>query len=110
MMKLLFTGASGFLGNNIRAVLEKQYEIVHSIGLTDDNDVKCNLAKEVPPIDTAYDMVLHAAGKAHVEPKTEVERQAFYDVNYQGTINLCKAVQSFLYRQSRYMAARVGIT
>lgn len=93
MKKLLFTGASGFLGYNIRPILEKSYE-VHTIGLTDDDDIKINMAKEVPQINTHYDVVLHAAGKAHVIPKTEEEKQVFFDVNYQGTINLCKALEN----------------
>lgn len=92
MKKLLFTGASGFLGCNIRPILEKNYD-VHTIGLTDNDDIKINLAKEIPPINTHYDVVLHACGKAHVVPKTEAEKQAFYDVNYQGTVNLCKALE-----------------
>ena len=93
MRKLLFTGASGFLGYNIRPILEKTYD-VHTIGLTDDDDIKINMAKEVPPINTHYDVVLHAAGKAHVVPKTEAEAQVFYEVNYQGTVNLCKALEN----------------
>lgn len=93
MKKLLFTGASGFLGYNIRPILEKTYD-VHTIGLTDDDDIKFNIAKEVPPINTHYDVVLHAAGKAHTVPKTEAEKQVFYDVNYQGTVNLCKALEN----------------
>lgn len=92
MKKLLFTGASGFLGYNIRPIIEKSYD-VHTIGLTDDDDIKINMAKEVPPINTHYDVVLHAAGKAHTVPKTEAEKQVFYDVNYQGTINLCTALE-----------------
>ena len=93
MKKLLFTGASGFLGYNIRPILEKSYD-VHTIGLTDDDDIKINMAKEVPPINTHYDVVLHAAGKAHTVPKSEAEKQVFYDVNYQGTVNLCKALEN----------------
>jgi len=92
MKKLLFTGASGFLGYNIRPILEKTYD-VHTIGLTDDDDIKINMAKEVPPINTHYDVVLHAAGKAHTVPKTEEEKQVFYDVNYIGTIHLCDALE-----------------
>lgn len=92
MEKLLFTGASGFLGNNIRPILEKVYDI-HTIGLTDDDDIKINMAKEVPPINTHYDVVLHAAGKAHTVPRTEEEKQVFYDVNYIGTIHLCDALE-----------------
>lgn len=93
MDKLLFTGASGFLGHCTLPIFYKTYEVVHTIGLSDDDDIKFNLAKEVPPINTHYDIVLHACGKAHVVPKTEAEKQAFYDVNYQGTVNLCTALE-----------------
>jgi len=92
MKKLLFTGASGFIGYNIRPLLVKNYD-VHTIGLTDDDDIKFNLAKGEPPINTHYDLVLHAAGKAHTVPKTDAEKQVFYDVNYQGTANLCTALE-----------------
>lgn len=92
MKKLLFTGASGFLGYNIRPILERNYD-VHTIGLTDDDDIKINMAKEVPPINSHYDVVLHAAGKAHTVPKTEAEKKMFYDVNYIGTIHLCNALE-----------------
>lgn len=93
MKKLLFTGASGFLGYNIRPILEKSFD-VHTIGLTDEDDIKINMAKEVPPINTHYDVVLHAAGKAHVVPKTEAEKKVFFDVNFQGTVNLCTALEN----------------
>lgn len=93
MRKLLFTGGSGFVGYNIRPILEKTYD-VHTLGLEENDDIKFDLAKEVPPINTHYAVVLHAAGKAHVVPKTEEEKQAFIEVNYQGTINLCKALEN----------------
>lgn len=91
MRKLLFTGASGFLGYNIRPILEENYDVT-TIGLTDNDDIKINMAKEVPSIDTHFDVVLHAAGKAHTVPKTEEEKQVFFDVNYNGTVNLCSAL------------------
>lgn len=92
MQKLLFTGASGFLGNNIRPILERTYD-VHTIGLADTDDIKFNIAESVPPINTHYDAVLHAAGKAHSVPKSGAEAQVFYDVNYSGTVNLCAALE-----------------
>ena len=91
-MKLLFTGGTGFLGKNVRPILEKQYEVT-TCGITPEDLVKANLAKEVPTLPERYDIVLHACGKAHVVPKTETEKQAFYDVNYQGTKNLCAALE-----------------
>src|SRR5690554_2271535 len=90
-MKLLFTGASGFLGQNVKSVLETQYE-VKTLGLAGDNIV-ANIATNVPEITETFDVVLHAAGKAHVIPKTKNEKDDFFNVNYQGTVNLCKALE-----------------
>ena len=93
MNKLLFTGASGFLGYNILPILHKEYETVHTMGLGQEDDIKINLAKEVPAINTHYDIVFHACGKAHVVPRIPEEEKAFYDVNYEGTCNLCAALE-----------------
>lgn len=91
-MKVLFTGASGFLGNNVRPILEEMYD-VETVGLTLQDSYTVNIAKEVPKMCARYDIVLHAAGKAHSVPKTEAEKQLFFDVNLQGTKNLCAALE-----------------
>lgn len=92
MEKLLFTGGTGFLGKNVMPILEEKYEVT-TCGITPEDMIKANLAKEVPVFPEKYDVVLHACGKAHVVPKTEEEKQAFFDVNYQGTVNLCTALE-----------------
>lgn len=92
MKKLLFTGGTGFLGKNVMPLLIQEYEVT-TCGITPDDMIKANLAKEVPELPEKYDVVLHACGKAHVVPQTEEEKKAFYDVNYQGTINLCTALE-----------------
>ena len=93
MANLLFTGASGFLGYNIKPILYKEYEVIHTLGLTTDDDIRVNLAKEVPPINTHDEVVLHACGKAHSVPRTAAEEKVFYDVNLEGTRNLCQALE-----------------
>lgn len=92
-MKLLFTGASGFLGHNIMPLLRESFDGVRTMGLTDQDDYNVNIATTVADIAEPFDVVLHAAGKAHVVPKTEEEKKSFFDVNYQGTVNLCKALE-----------------
>lgn len=92
MEKLLFTGGTGFLGKNVMPILTQKYEVT-TCGITSDDMIKANLAKEVPALSDRYDVVLHACGKAHVVPKTEAEKKTFYDVNYQGTVNLCSALE-----------------
>ena len=92
MRKLLFTGGTGFVGKNVMPLLVQQYEIT-TCGITSDDMINADLAKEVPKLPEKYDVVLHACGKAHVVPETEEEKKSFYDVNYQGTVNLCAALE-----------------
>jgi len=92
MHKLLFTGSSGFLGHNLKPLLNSTYR-VKTLGLTDTDDIRVNLATSIPKIEESFDVILHAAGKAHSIPKTEEEKKAFFDVNYQGTVNLCNALE-----------------
>lgn len=91
-MNLLFTGASGFLGINIAPLLREIYN-VDTVGLLPTDKYQVDLAKESPRLSKSYDVVLHAAGKAHIIPKTDQEKDAFFDVNYQGTVNVCRALE-----------------
>lgn len=92
MKTLLFTGGTGFLGFNCKPILEKEY-VITTCGITDRDDIRSDLSKEVPSLPEKYDVVLHACGKAHIVPRTEDEKRAFYDVNYQGTVNLCLGLE-----------------
>lgn len=92
MKNLLFTGASGFLGDNIFLILKELY-VVNTLGLRADDYYRVNMATQEPNLEHSYDIVLHAAGKAHSVPKTEAEKKIFFDVNLQGTKNLCAALE-----------------
>ena len=91
-MTLLFTGASGFLGNNIIHLLNGTYNII-SVGLSPQDNYLVDIATDIPTFTDAFDVVFHAAGKAHSVPKTEAEKRLFFDVNLQGTKNLCTALE-----------------
>ena len=91
-MTLLFTGASGFLGSNIIHLLNGTYNII-SVGLSPQDTYLVDIATDIPTITDAIDVVFHAAGKAHSVPKTEAEERLFFDVNLQGTKNLCTALE-----------------
>ena len=92
MESLLLTGASGFLGNNILPILKERYEVT-TLGHLPVDDLTVNLAKDVPELPKRFDVVLHAAGKAHVVPKTPEEEKLFYDIKFEGTKHLFKALE-----------------
>lgn len=92
-MNLLFSGASGFLGHNILPLLKNKYT-VKTVGLTSLDNYIVNLSTDIPKFIEKQDIVLHAAGKAHSIPKTEKEKQLFFDINLQGTKNLCTALEN----------------
>ncbi|MDO1514303.1 NAD(P)-dependent oxidoreductase [Maribacter confluentis] len=89
-MNVLLTGATGFLGANILHHFTNMGHHVETIGRSQENDIIADLATFNKPLNTKYDLVIHAAGKAHVIPKTHAEEKLFYDVNLEGTKNLLK--------------------
>lgn len=107
MKQILLTGSSGFLGKNILPELQKNYS-VSALDLQNAS-YTCNLSKEVPDLKESFDIVLHAAGKAHSVPTTEAEAQLFFDVNYQGTVNLCKALEKAGIPQSFVFISTVAV-
>ena len=92
MNSLLFTGSSGFLGTNLKPWLQEKY-LVKTMGLGTNDDYNIDIAETIPEITEKFDVILHAAGKAHMVPKTEEENNMFFDINFKGTVNLCKALE-----------------
>ena len=95
-MRILITGASGFLGSYILAHLNSVGIEFLTIGRSSANDVFCDLKYEVPQIgvDEMFDMVVHNAGMAHIVPKNEPQVKHFFEVNVGGTKNLLAALES----------------
>jgi nucleoside-diphosphate-sugar epimerase len=90
-MEILVTGANGFLGKAIVKELEKDNKLF-CLSRSSGN-YQILLEREVPEFKQSFDLVIHAAGKAHSVPKTESERKQFYDVNVIGTQNLLKGLE-----------------
>lgn len=92
-MKVLLTGATGFLGKYIYNALNKEMSVITMARSNGDFniDLSANVPNDLPEID----IVIHNAGKAHSVPKTEAEQQEFYDVNIQGTKNLLEALSKY---------------
>ncbi len=94
--KCLLTGYPGYLGSRLYHQLRNEYEL-YSLGLCDaqnKNHTIGDLSRCVPCIfNVKYDLVIHAAGKAHILPKTEAEKESFELINYVGTLNLLKGLE-----------------
>jgi nucleoside-diphosphate-sugar epimerase len=90
-MNILLTGASGFLGKSIIKELFSENSLF-SLS-RNSGDYQFSLENEIPNFNEFFDLVIHAAGKAHFVPKTEDEKKQFYDVNVIGTLNLLKGLE-----------------
>jgi len=94
-MQLLITGGSGFLGQSINSRLKDTFEIT-TIGFNETDDLTIDLSKNIPTFSRNFDVILHAAGKAHSIPASTKEAEAFFEINTKGTKNLCKALEKDL--------------
>lgn len=101
-MNILITGNSGFLGEIIMSKLISQnFKLIElkekgktRIDITKRFDIKTELL---------INTVIHCAGKAHIIPKTKEEKDAFYQVNYQGTVNLCNSIDKLAVKPKAFI-------
>ena len=102
MTKILLTGSSGFLGKEIGSYLTSNNSIFNLN--RGSGDYKIDLGKLTPFFNSHFDIVIHAAGKAHSQPKTQKEKNDFFEVNIRGTENLLKGlntdIHSFIFISS----------
>ncbi|WPR77794.1 NAD-dependent epimerase/dehydratase family protein [Algoriphagus sp. NG3] len=92
-MRILITGGNGFLGRNIIQILKDSHDIL-TLGRSVDNDFISDLAYPIDLKLPKFDLIIHAAGKAHSIPKNKKEEAEFFEVNSKGTQNLLKTVAS----------------
>jgi nucleoside-diphosphate-sugar epimerase len=97
-MKLLITGSSGFIGKYIvkKLISKKDYQLT-KVGRNVNNDIVASLVDYDTlknKITGNYDVIIHAAGLAHILPDTKNSQELYNKVNFIGTINLCKVIGS----------------
>ncbi len=92
MSDYLITGSSGFLGSFIYHHCKENGKVV-TIGRQLSDSYQIDLRNNFSLIESAK-TIIHCAGKAHSVPKTEQEKQDFFDVNTVGTLNLLTALKN----------------
>ena len=102
-MKVLITGASGFLGQYLIKQLKAEHE-VFTFSNRSGNDFVFDITKTIPSL-PHFDIVIHAAGKAHSIPKSIEDSNEFFNVNVEGTKNLLKALETNKPQQFVYISS-----
>jgi nucleoside-diphosphate-sugar epimerase len=99
-VKILLSGATGFLGNNMN-LKSGQNQLIR-IGKNKLNDIVIDLSINIPEL-AAFDLIIHAAGKAHGISKTKEDIEDFYKSNVQATINLIKGLDNQLKKPNSFV-------
>ena len=90
-MKILLTGANGFLGNYLKNELKKSF-VLKTLSRS-SSDYNIDLLNKNILFNDKFDLVIHAAGKAHLVPCNEKEFNDFYETNVNGTLNLLEGLR-----------------
>ena len=86
-MKILISGGNGFLGKYLVEEFVKNNLLVETIGRSSYNNIVADISSNEIFLNSFYDLVIHAAGKAHFNPRSEAEKVEFFKVNVIGTNN-----------------------
>jgi nucleoside-diphosphate-sugar epimerase len=92
-MNVLLTGGSGFLGKYLFDKTVDNGHKCYRLGRNGFSEIKADLISEFELPDINFDLVIHSAGKAHIEPKGKHEIQDFYRINVLGTMNLLEKLE-----------------
>lgn len=104
-LKILITGATGFIGSNIMQYLEKQGHIVFGCGRKqaeqpNDRFFVCNLAQEILDLDLDIDVIIHAAAMTSSE---NTKYQELFINNCLVTMNVLSYARQQKVRRIIYM-------
>lgn len=91
-MSILITGSNGFLANILNNYLSDKY-LIETLSRSKSN-YNIDLSVEIPTIFNNYELVIHAAGKAHTISNNEFEKDEFFNINVIGVRNLLKGLEN----------------
>jgi len=101
-MEILLTGSTGFLSSFlIKGILNCNFlklSRTHS-------DYNIDLYSNTPVFNKNFDLVIHTAGKAHSIPKTQKEKESFFNINVLGTQNLLNGLKNNLPKQFVFISS-----
>lgn len=103
-MKILLTGSTGFLGKYLYRNISQKFQ-VFTLCRTRTCDFLCDLTHCIPNFNQDFDIIIHAAGKAHTIPKSDIEKKSFYDINVIGTNNLLKGLSQSVPKQFVFVSS-----
>jgi nucleoside-diphosphate-sugar epimerase len=106
-MNCLLTGSNGFLGRVLESSSTNN-TVIHTLSKS-SGEYDVNLETQIPIFNHEFDIIIHAAGKAHSIPKSKEDRDAFFSVNVQGTKNLLEGLENYKIPKSFVFISTVAV-
>jgi nucleoside-diphosphate-sugar epimerase len=99
MLRYLLTGDSGFLGSYIKNNLSGEIKC-----LGRNSEININISNPfILNRKLKFDCVIHSAGKAHQVPENFEDENEFFQINFEGTKNLCSALDQLDERPNSFI-------
>ena len=107
IINILISGSNGFIGKYLQKYFQNiKYNVytLDKVGIPSSRHLRIDiLDKYLKLPDIKLDIIIHAAGKAHILPKTKAEKDLFYKVNAEGTQNLINAINKLAFKPKSFI-------
>jgi nucleoside-diphosphate-sugar epimerase len=107
-MEILFTGSNGFVGSNIIDLFISNHNHVYTLSKK-NSYYNIDLSTTIPILPIKFDLVIHAAGIAHIVSNTKDLNKYIYETNVNATKNLLKSLDSSHYPASFIFLSSVAV-
>ena len=92
-MKILLTGANGFVGNFLKTEFELRNHQIHTLGISRKNTFSVDLSKSYIDLCYEYDLIIHCASIVHNHKHSQIFDMDLINQDKSISINMMKSLK-----------------
>ena len=104
-MKILITGANGFIGNFLKTEFELKNYQIQTLGISHKNTFSVNLSKSYINLSYEYDLIIHCASIVHNHKHSKIFDTDLINQDKSISINLMKSLKNTRFKKFIFLSS-----